>query len=97
MESPRGIGFFGAFGLLVEILIGAEIVVNPAVSRATAVSECGPFVSVAVFSEVEYGETVSSGPIAFPSTRKVTPPTATLSDAFAAMVMRPDTIAPAAG
>jgi hypothetical protein len=53
--------------------------------------------TVVVFHETEYGEEVSSAPIAEPSTKNWTPATPTLSEAEALTVVVPETVAPEAG
>ena len=40
---------------------GADVVVLPAASRATAVSVCDPSATVVVFQLIPYGEMVSAG------------------------------------
>src|SRR5690349_5129923 len=56
-----------------------------------------PFAAVVVFQEIEYGEVVSWAPRFAPSSWNCTPATPTLSDALAATVTLPDTLAPFAG
>jgi hypothetical protein len=65
----------------------------PAASRARADKVCVPFATVALFQEIEYGDTVSSVPSAAPSRRNCTPTTPTLSLAVADTVTFPDTVA----
>ena len=55
----------------------------PAASRARAVRLCEPLVAAVVGQVTEYGADVSSAPTAWPSTKKLTPATATLSAALA--------------
>src|SRR5687768_3039907 len=75
---------------------GAEVVLLPAASRATAVSVCEPLVAVLVFQGMEYGAVVTSVP-AMPSTKNCTPATAMSSAALAVTVIVPETVAPEAG
>src|SRR6266404_451894 len=79
------------------IVTVAEVVRLPAASRAIAVMVCEPFVALSVFHCAEYGAAVSSAPALLPSTWNCTPATPTLSEAFAASVTEPDTVAPGAG
>ena len=65
------------------IATGEDVVVLLDVSLATAVRLCEPFTTVVVFQVMEYGEDVSSEPIATPSTMNCTPATPALSDAVA--------------
>src|SRR5205823_3916632 len=65
--------------------------------RAIAVMVCEPFIAASVFHCTEYGAVVSSAPALLPSTWNCTPITPTLSVAFAASVIEPDTVAPCAG
>src|SRR6266851_5636773 len=76
---------------------GAEVVVLPAASRATAVRACAPAVAVAVFQATEYGAVVTSVPRFEPSSLNWTPTTPTLSVAVALTVVVPVTVAPFAG
>jgi hypothetical protein len=69
----------------------------PAASTAVATRVWLPFDVVVVFHEIEYGAVVSSAPICVPSTRNRTRATPTSSDALAAMVTVPETVAPDAG
>ncbi len=76
----------------------ALVVVRLEVSRATAVSVCGPFTTPAVFQEIENGDApVTSVPIFAPSTLNCTPAIATLSLAVAVRVTVPVTRAFAVG
>src|SRR4051812_5831313 len=68
-------------------LIGADVVVLPAASRATAVSVCVPDDAVVVFHAIEYGAVVSSAPRLAPSSLNWTPTTPTLSLAVALTVV----------
>src|SRR5438034_5281089 len=76
---------------------GAEVVRLPAASRATAVKVCEPLTTAVVLKEAEYGAAVSSAAIGAPSAKNCTPATPTLSEAFAATVIVPETVAPLAG
>jgi hypothetical protein len=55
------------------IVIGAEVVVLPALSRAITVNVWLPSVAVAEFQLMEYGAAVISEATSTPSTRKRTP------------------------
>jgi hypothetical protein len=55
------------------------LLIFPEVSRDRATSVCVPFEDTVVFHETAYGEVVSSTPTVAPSTKNVTPATATLS------------------
>ena len=79
------------------VTLRCELELLPAASRATAVSECPPLATFAVLQLSEYGALVSSDPTFEPSTLNCTPTTATLSDAVAATLAVPDTVAPADG
>src|SRR5688572_27227255 len=79
------------------IVRAADVVMFPAASRATAVTECVPLPTRAEFHERLNGELVSSVPAFAPSTLNWTPTTRTLSDALALSVTVPDTVAPLAG
>ena len=83
--------------LLTVTLTAALVVRLPAASRATAVSVCGPLLAVVVLQVAEYGEAASSVPRGAPSSMNCTPATPTLSEAVAATVMFPDTVAPPTG
>ena len=76
---------------------GALVVALPAKSRATAVRMCPPEDVVVVSHGTEYGADVASAPTGCPSTKKRTPATPTSSDAVAAIVVVPKTVAPDAG
>src|SRR4051812_3139233 len=90
-------GRMGAGAALLTVTVtGADVVLLPAASRATAVIVCVPFVTVAEFQLTEYGDVVSSGGIAVPSTLNVTPTTPMLSAALALTAIVPVT-EPAAG
>src|SRR5205814_221915 len=71
---------------------GAEVVRLPAASRATAVKVCEPLLAVVVSTDTEYGAVVSSAAIGAPSAKNCTPATPTLSEAFAATVIVPETV-----
>src|SRR6187549_899085 len=58
---------------------------------------CPPFGTLPDDQLAEYGAVVSSAPRLPPSILNCTPTTPTLSEAFAAMVTDPETVAPAAG
>ncbi len=75
----------------------ADVVVLPAASRARAVSVCAPLGTVRLSQVSAYGAAVSSGPLAWPSTRNWTPVTPTLSAAEAATVTMSLTSAMSAG
>ena len=64
-----------------------EVAWLPAASRARAVRLCEPLVPAVVGQVTEYGADVSSAPTAWPSTKKLTPATATLSAALAVTVI----------
>src|SRR5688500_2780171 len=87
----------GGMALDTVTVIGAEVVVLPAASRARAVSVCAPLLEVLVFQATSYGAVVSSPPTWVPSTKNLTPDTLTLSDAVAAIVTPPESVAPSAG
>src|SRR4029077_18795968 len=80
-------------------LTGDEVVVLPAVSRATALSWWPPLVAPVVFHDTLYpsSELVSSGPRGLPSSWNCTPATPLLSVAVAPRVTVPETGAPPAG
>src|SRR5262249_57145350 len=85
----------GGGGVLFDpVTVTAEVLRLPATSRATAVKVCAPLLAAAVFHETEYGALASSAPRAAPSSRNCTPVTPTLSEALAATVTVPDTVAP---
>src|SRR2546422_813640 len=83
--------------LLTVTVTGADVVVLPAASRATAVNEWLPFDVVVVSHANEYGLVVSSAPRLAPSNVNCTPATPRLSDAFADTVTLVETVAPLAG
>ncbi len=67
-------------------------------SRATAVSVCGPLLAPVVFQANEYGDApVTSAPRFAPSSLNCTPATATLSLAVAVIVTVPVAVLPAVG
>src|SRR4051812_3527509 len=68
-----------------------------AVSRAIAVSVCGPFAVAVVSHATEYGRVTSSGPSGPPSRRNCTPATATSSAAVAVTLSVALTVAPVSG
>src|SRR6185312_11405536 len=68
---------------LAVTLTPAEVVKFPATSRARAVSVWAPRATLVVSQVIAKGGVVSSGPIATPSTRNVTPASARSSDASA--------------
>src|SRR2546428_3219074 len=74
---------------------GAEVVELPAASRATAVRVWEPL--AVVVQETAKGAEVFSAPRLAPSRRNCTPATPTLSEALAATVTGPVTVAPEAG
>src|SRR5688572_32423926 len=76
---------------------GADVVVLPAASRATAVSVCGPSITVVVSQLTEYGEMVSGRPSCTPSTKNVTAATPLSSPALALTGTVPNTVAPLVG
>src|SRR4029077_18518910 len=76
---------------------GADVVVLPAASLATAVSGCEPFVAVVVSHEIAYGAVVTALPRFAPSSLNCTEATPTLSDAFAVTDAVPERVAPAVG
>src|SRR5882724_10941315 len=91
-------GVVSAGGPLATVTVtGADVVLLPAASRATAVMVCGPLLVVVVSMEIEYGALRSSAASAIPSPKNCTPTTPTLSAALAASVTVPLTVAPFAG
>src|SRR3954463_10980699 len=56
-----------------------------------------PFARPAVFHDIAYGAAVSCAPALTPSITNCTPVTPTSSEAFAEMVVVPETVAPSAG
>lgn len=64
----------------------------PEVSRAAARRRYCPSATPVVFQEIEYGAVMSSLPITVEPTLKVTPATATLSEAVADKVTVPETV-----
>src|SRR4051812_44814953 len=95
--SAHGTPFHGVEPLATVTLTVADVFLLAAASRATAVSECAPFAAFVVSHATAYGDAVSSVPRATPSTKKFTPATPTLSDAFAVTCTVPLTVAPATG
>src|SRR5262245_52105045 len=79
------------------MVTASDVDLFPAASRATAVSWCVPFAAPIVFHGIEYGAVVSSVPRGLPSNLNCTPTTPTASDASAAMVNDPTTVALSAG
>ena len=75
---------------------GAEVVLLPALSRATAVRVCEPLLAVVVSHGTEYGAVVSSA-LKVPSKKNCTSATPLLSDALAVTLIVPETVAPEAG
>ena len=69
----------------------------PEESLLTALSILLPLVVLAVFHDTEYGEVVSSAPTCTPSTKNLTPLTATLSVEEAVMFTTPETVLDAVG
>src|SRR5207248_1795196 len=88
-------GVVSAFATVTLTL--AAVAVFPAASRATAVRTWTPSATVVVFHEIEYGAVVSSAPSGVPSSLNWTPTTPTLSEASAATVTVPPTVALFAG
>src|SRR5205814_1766933 len=82
-----------AFAIVTDT--GSDVALLPAASRATAVSECGPFASDPVLHVTLYGEEVSSAPMGVVPSRNDTPTTPTLSLALAETSTLPDTLPPA--
>src|SRR5207247_782938 len=78
-------------------LLGAEVAVFPAASRATAVRVWAPFAARAESQELEKGAEVTSAPRLTPSSLNCTPARPTLSDAAAEMVTVWDTVVPPSG
>src|SRR5262249_5394634 len=76
---------------------GADVVLFPAASRATAVSTCAPFAAVVVFHETLYGAAAASAPRFAPSSLNCTPPTPLSSEAVADTPTVEDTVDPGAG
>src|SRR6476660_10357519 len=74
-------------------MTATDVVRFPAASRATAVSAWLPAFADAVFQAVEYGAPSASAPSGPPSSWNCTPTTPTLSFAFAATVIVPETVA----
>jgi hypothetical protein len=98
MELPEGGGGGGGGGVLATVTITLALVaLLPAASLATALSVCEPLLAVVVFHDAEYGDEVSRLPRLAPSTRNCTLATATLSEAFAVIVMVPVTPDPFTG
>jgi hypothetical protein len=82
------------FTVTVTLALVAELC---EVSVAIARSVCVPLVAVAEFQESAYGAVVSKAPRFAPSNWNCTLATATLSDALAATLIVPETLAPLAG
>ncbi len=78
--------------LFTVTVIGFDVFVLPAWSRAVAVIVCVPLDTGIVFQVPEYGDTDSSVPRFTPSILNCTPTTPTLSDAVAARDTLPDTV-----
>jgi len=96
--AAGGGGGGGGGGALATFTVtGAEVLLLPAASRATAVRACVPSLEPAVFHDTEYGAAVSSAPRFAPSSLNCTPTTPTLSDALALTVTVPASVAPPAG
>src|SRR5881296_1638411 len=88
----------GVTSLLLTVTVTvAEVVVLPAASRATAVRVWEPLAAAVVVHETPKGAEVFSAPRLAPSRRNCTPATPTLSEALAATVTGPVTVAPEAG
>ena len=87
----------GAVVSLETVTLRSELDVLPAASRATAVTLCAPFGTLPDDQLTEYGAVVSSAPRLPPSILNCTPTTATLSEAVAATLTAPETVAPAPG
>src|SRR5207302_579695 len=87
----------GGGPLAIVTVTGAEVLLLPAASRATAVRVCEPLSDVLVPTETEYGALVSSAPSGAPSTKNCTPTTPTLSEALADTVSVPCTVWPFTG
>ena len=92
--SPGGGGGDVVFD---TVTVRCEVAVLPAASRANAVMVCDPLGTLPDGQLIEYGALVSSAPMLAPSTLNCTPTTPTLSDASAAALTDPETVAPAAG
>src|SRR5262249_8225721 len=80
----------------VTVTAGA-VAVLPAASLATAVNVCDALPAVLVSQEIEYGIVITSAPRFAPSSLNCTPTTATLSEAWALIVVVGDPVAPSAG
>jgi hypothetical protein len=89
--------FWNELVLATFTLTGADGLVLPEVSEARAVRVWAPLGAVRVSQASAYGATVSSAPVAVPSTRNWTPATATLSLASAVTLTMPLTCAVLAG
>ena len=83
--------------LLTVMLTAADVVLFPAESRATAVSVCRPSGTIAVFQATANGGVLTSVPKLAPSMRNWTPATPMLSEAYAEIVIAPETVAPGPG
>src|SRR5262245_58670240 len=79
------------------MLAGADVVVLPAGSVATAVIACEPFATCPLSHCSENGDPYCFAPRFVPSTLYCTLSTLVLSVAFAVSVKEPDTVAPFAG
>ena len=83
--------------LLTLTSTGAEVVVLPSLSRATAVSRRLPLATLRLFQVTWKGAAVSSAPMLAPSTLNCTPARPRSSAALAVTATSPVTVAPAAG
>src|SRR5882672_10580993 len=90
-------GSVGGAALLTVTVMGDEVAVLPAASRARAVKVCAPSTAVRVSQATPYVAVVSSAPSGAPSRKNCTPATPTLSDAVAATPIVPNTVVPPAG
>jgi len=77
--------------------MGEALPVLPASSVAIALRECWPDDAVDVSHDIEYGACVIRAPSGLPSSRNWTLATPLLSDAWAASVTGPETVALSAG
>src|SRR5436190_919888 len=87
----------GGAALATITLTGADVVVLPAASRATAVNACDPSATVVVFQLIEYGEMVSATSTCTPSTKNVTAATPLSSSALALNGTVANTVVPLPG
>src|SRR5579872_78865 len=96
--TVRPDGSFGhsdATALLTVTATGADVVLLPAASRATAVSVCAPLATVVVSQTTDGDAALASLPRLAPSSWNCTPTTPTLSVAFAeTTTLEPDTLLP---